>query len=181
MKKPIARLLFVTVLLLSNFVLSQEHSFLIKDGGLTWQKIYKQNLSVQQIEKAIRLSGKFEDLATSENQIICSLKPLNLDFKSLGKSSAFTSIYVQQMFLTALLVVDIKEGRHRVTFKNLEMTPKEDTALWSTSDIEPLSFYALRKQRTEYKKYFLKNDVSIFEYNFTILTNFKPTDSDDDW
>ncbi|WP_435624510.1 hypothetical protein [Flagellimonas sp.] len=181
MKKKYTILLILPVLLSAQIICSQEHSFTLNDDQLIWQNVYRQNLKLNDIEKAIRLKGQFEEFAVSDTQIICTLKPFKLDFKSLGKKSMFTSIYIQQMFLTGLLVVDVKEGRHRVTFKNLKMAPKEDTALWSANDIEGIEFYALKKHSPGYRKNFLKNDVEIFEYNLKKLVDFKTNNKDDDW
>lgn len=159
---------------------AQTHHLTIKQNKVLWQQIRMEAANVDNIEKAIRSSGHFDNIMISEDQILCDIKRYDIDYKAMGKSRIGTSIYIDQMYLTGMMVIDLKEDRYRVTFKNLELNPKQDGPLGRSDEFTDFEFFSLRKKNTEFRPGFLRNDIMIFEYNFRVLADFRQK-TDDDW
>lgn len=166
MKKKI----FTITLFLTFFgVFSQNlelNNFKIENNNLIWQKIYETHYTKTELIDHFKKSGKILDIEITENDLTGRLKNLDLDYKGFGKSEMSTAIYISRNFLSSFVLIEFKDGKYRVTLKDLKLAQKYSDALSNEGEISELKDYAVKSNNSDYKNGFKKEPSEILNFTF---------------
>lgn len=162
----------------------QNHSFNINNSQIEWIKVFDSKMTKAEIAKIIKSNGLFKDLVINENEIKGTIENIQADFKSLGRSSWSTTIYIQNSSISFSFIIQFKNGRYRVLLNNILLKSLTDidtgVVSFASNVEEPLSYYTIKKGK--FRKRFLKKDAEIFAHTFTKIFNFKDYQKNtDDW
>jgi hypothetical protein len=174
--KLIISLIYLPILIGLN--LSSTDNFAIENGKLLWQKVDETELTKKQLTQKIKSSGDFKNLELNENGIIADITNLTLDYKGYGSSEMSTPIYIARNNVNSFIQIQFKEGKYRVTIKNIKLTQSYDTDLSSQGEMTNLDVFALKKRNTEFKSSFLKKPSKIINFTFEKITEFKIKEND---
>ena len=86
-----------------------------------------------------------------------------------------TSMYITYYDYSGFAIIEFKDNRFRVSVKNISMELNAEVPGIPMMKNDYLETYGLKNN--EFRKGFLKNDVSIFEYNFEKMFLFKEVGS----
>lgn len=78
-------------------------------------------------------------------------------------------------------MIDFKEGKYRVTIKNMKLTNFLESPISKVGESEPIETYALKKKNTVFKDIFLKDAVTILNYTFNKIFEQTSKEEDDNW
>ena len=106
-----------------------------------------------------------------------NLKETRADYKPLGYSEMQVPMYVARMDINAYAVIEIKEGRYRITINKIDLIQRYDDALSEKGERSELVTWAVGNN--EFKRAFLKKPVEIYEYTFNNL--FKMDTTQEEW
>lgn len=177
--KAILFIIYSTFLI--NFHVSETSNFEIEEKKVIWQKVYASELTKEELIKEITSSGNFENITKNKESLTANINELSLDFEGFGSSEMSTPMYIARSYVKALVLIEFKEKRYRVTLKNIKFVQKYDDGLSETGETSDLELYALRKRNTEFKKNFLKKPSKIMNYTFENVTEFKMKAKKDKW
>lgn len=175
------RTFLAIALLATSSSWGQTYNFQIENGKTYWQAIYKKDISAKAIEEILSRNGYFKAVSTSDNELVFRIEDLAMDFEGVGKRVGNTSMYISGSVWDGLAIIEFKEGRYRVTVKDLmcDMNIAAlDVALRSKDPIEQM---ALVKSNTEFRPGFLKRDAEIFNHTFNKIFDFQQPVKNDDW
>lgn len=177
---------FILILLLSLKSFGQdEHSFSIDNSQLSWQKVFQNDMKIDEIESKLKQMGLFKNLVFNKNQVSGEIENIPADYNGIGKNSWNTSFYVQNTLITGTFFIEFKEGRYRITLNGINLITINELAgsgitVMSANSIQPLSEFAIKKGK--FRKGFLKSDANIYEYTFSNLFDFsKYNIKSNDW
>lgn len=168
-------ILLIVITLLSSF--GQQHNFEVLENELIWQKVYEEELTIDDFEKSILGKGPITSIDKTENTLFVRFEGLKLDYKALGKSEMWTSMYITRSNISGLATIQFKENKYRITIADIVLTQNYSDGLMQQGEKHPLSFYAIKNGSL--RKAFLKKDAEIFDFNFIGL--FAPSKVKDDW
>ena len=142
------------------------------ENGIVWRKVFETNLAFDQLVEKIKDSGLFENLDISEGKVTGELRKLSADYKGAGYSEMGTPMYVARSFLKGFLIIEFKEGKYRVTIKNIILVHKYSDALSKQGEETNLDNFALKSSKQEFKPAFAKSPSLILDHTFTDAFSF---------
>jgi hypothetical protein len=154
-------LIFVFLIFFSWTAKGQEHHFIIEDGKIAWQKVYDSQLSAEEIVKAMKETGNFTDISLDGDKITANVNEFVIDYEAVGAKLMRTSMYVTYYDYLGFVAIDIKEGKYRVTFKNIAMNLN---LVMNGLEKHP-EFSEFSLKNGTFRSGFLK-DTYLFEYTF---------------
>ena len=164
---------FFLLMFLPFVMIGQEKckNFKSNDNDLIWQKVYKTDLSQEELKTYFIRGGFFDNLREREFELTGDLKRFDIDYKTHGGNGANTPIYIRDSYFSAFAVVVIKEGRYRVTLRRIKHTDNSGNDTY-------LKVNALKKGST-FKDLFKGLASEILNSSFKAL--FKAKKVDDEW
>jgi len=170
------------IILYTVSILSQQVSsnFSIDDGKIIWQKVFETDLSFEQLSSIIKESGIIQNAEISESKVIGNATSINPDFKGLGYGNMSTPIFISRNFVNCFSLIEFREGRYRVTLKNIVLVQKFDDPLSTEGEKTPIEEYAINR-RGEIQNSFTKRPSEILDYTFTKIFTFTDPERDDEW
>jgi hypothetical protein len=175
--KKISLLLVALIILRSIYGQTDTNNFKIIDGDIIWQKIYETTMSKDTLLSLFESSGLFTRIEVSK-QFMGDLKKMDADIKGAGYDKMAVPMYIPNKYITGFLTVDFREGKYRVTIKNIKLIQKADYSLAEQGEETSLNTYAV-KGDNEFKSAFLKAPSKI--YNYTFEKAFAIKETDDNW
>lgn len=175
MKKILLLLMFVPTLLFSQE--EEIFSFSVQDGNLIWQKIYETELSFDDVVSNIRQSGAIPNAEVTDDKIIGQTRLIDADIKGAGYKPFSVAIYINRNFYECFATIEYKEGRYRVTLKNITMIQKYDDPMGVEGQRERIELYTIGGDGM--KRSFVKKPAEILDYTFTKLFTIKEQPNDD--
>lgn len=168
------RIFFLVFLLIPVLAFGQEESFFsLNDGGLIWQKVYESNASPESVSRGLMSSGYFSDIKSAEGLVTAEMSGVHLLYKDLGYKRMRLPLYVVNDTYSAFVMVQIKDGRYRVTLSRI-------LAHNSSFGDCHLDEFAVSDGEIDAK--FLVQAGRIAGYTFnSLLSNLGINDEDDDW
>lgn len=170
--------LLTIILCLSGWVaIAQEpadYNFIIDEAAKTviWQKVYDGSCSTDNVLQAM-LAGKASNLNSFEGSVTCDYFFQSLEYKDLGYTFMNRSMFVRHP-TDAHVVIQIKDGRYRVTVSNIvcHIDSVGDRELNSMSTIHT----------GDYTPKYRKITMHILDYNFDrVFGRLASPPLDDNW
>jgi hypothetical protein len=177
--KTVLIIIFSFSTLLGVKAQDETKNFSIESNSLIWQKVYETDLNFEELQTAIKEAGTFEYIEVSENSIIGDVKPFRSDYKSAGYSTAMAPIIVARSDNKGFAIIEYKEGKYRITFKNLKFKQRSTDPLFEKGEETTLEEMAIKKG--EFKKSFLKATATILNYSFSEHFKFEKPVQNDNW
>lgn len=167
------RYVFFMLMFLPFVGIGQEQckNFKSSDNDLIWQKVYKTDLSQEDLKTYFIRGGFFENLKEREFELTGDLKTFDIDYKEHGGSGASTPIYIRDSYFSAFAVIVMKEGRYRVTLRRIKHIDKSGNHTY-------LKMNALKKG-SAFKDLFKGLASEILNSSFR--AQFKVKKLDDEW
>ncbi|HLV50705.1 MAG TPA: hypothetical protein VKY44_01960 [Flavobacterium sp.] len=181
MKKTI---IFMWLILAFTYNLQAQDSvnnFSSENNKIIWQKVFETNLDFNQLTDKIKESGILEKIEIGENKILGQSKPIEADFKGAGYSEMSTPMYIARSFFDGFVMIEFKDGKYRVTFKNIMLTQKYNDGLSKEGEKTTIETFGLKSGKNEFKGAFTKSPSKILNYTFTKSFDFKSLDKNDNW
>lgn len=171
--------LLLIFLLIPTISFSQEtiNNFIISDG-LVWQKVFETNLSYDELTNKIKELGILNNIEIADNKMIGQTKLIDADIQGAGFKRMSVPLYILRSLYECFALIEFKEGRYRVTLKNIILVQKYD---------DPMD---KEGSRSFIEDYVIKNDVfannfikpsEILDYTFTKSFTILPVEINDDW
>lgn len=146
-----------------------------------WQKVYTTELSFKELADNIKHSGFFSNLNIIESSIAGNFKTIDADFKRTGFSEMNTPVYISRSFFEGFIVIDFKDGKYRVTLKNILLTQKYDDAVTEQGERSTLETWSQKNGKNEFKDAFTKIPSKILDYTFSKKFDFNGKKDDKNW
>lgn len=163
--------------------LSDSSNFKIIQNVLVWQKIYTTTQNKSTIIKNIKTNGLLKNIEIIDSTTIkARIEGLNADYSGAGFSRGTTPMMLLGETISAPVIINIKQGRYRVTIKSIMLTTSMTTPLSEVGESEPLETYVLKKKKTQFKPAFFTAVAPILTHTFDkIFAPAAPTDDNDNW
>lgn len=158
------KLLIIPLLFLSLITFAQGN-FLVEDGKVIWRKVYESETDVYKLTQALKSTGNFKEVEGSTDQITGSFENVDADLKAAGYSRATAPIYISTSFFSGSYVVDMKDGKYRVSIKNIMLTSKNDDPFSKMGQKETLTSYVVNKSN-QFKPHFINTGSKILDKTF---------------
>jgi hypothetical protein len=169
----------IILILLTFFCIntySQElefENFKIEEGTFLWQKIYETELSNEDLINSIKTSGIIKEIQNMENSLTGIIENLNLDYKGFGKSEMNTAMYISRSYFKSFVLIEFKEGKYRITLKEMKLVQKYSDGLSEEGEISELRNFAVKNSKSKFKKSFKKAPAGILNFTFDKVFKFK--------
>lgn len=155
------------------------YNFKIEDGRLIWQKTFETSLNFQGLFRSIKMTGAIDKPDTLSNQISGDLKQMMIDFKGAGKTSASTWMVLLSSNLLGYAIIDYKEGKYRITIKNMTLYQVYNDPLTRMGQITPIEKISVKKD--EIKSGFLKQGAEVLDYSINKTFSLDAIKKTDTW
>lgn len=167
-------LLIVTIICFKSYSQDLEwENFKLDEGNLIWEKVYETELSSDEILKSFKISGIIKDIDTLGNSITGTIKNLDLDYKGFGKTEMNTAMYISRSYFKSFILIEMKEGRYRITLKEMKLVQKYSDGLSEEGEISELKDYAIKNSRKDFRKLFKKAPSGILNFTFDKVFGIK--------
>lgn len=172
MKKTICLALFALLGLLLAAQTPEDCHFYVKDGSVFWRQVFESPADSTTLLDHLFGSGNFADVTEVSNGVSFAIAPRKIDTRAGGFKAGSVAIYVANYTMTAHALLEMKEGRYRVTVDKIVFQAGPDTTLET---------YALNK-RMEFKPIFLSmNAAQALDYELTRLFTVRAPEKEEDW
>ncbi len=168
-----------TILSIGMISAQTVNNFTIVGSKVEWQNIYPTNMDSTSIYKNLVVSGIMKDVTVTGGIISGEMKPIDADHLGAGYSAMLTPIYISSSLITAFAIIDLKEGKYRVTLKNIQFTQKQSDALTEKGALHSLEDFAVKSNQQEFKRLFGKSASEILNYTFIQKFNISPIRNSD--
>ena len=167
---------------LSCFVFGQVENFTSNERQVQWQKVYDKTYSFDELLKEVNYSGQFYDITSTDSVITFKFKNHEIDYKGAGKPFISVTMYIESSVFSGNAIIEFKEGKYRVTLKNITYQYKPSSVRNNTNaqNIHFLEDRALNKHGNTFNSRFTK-DAFMFNYSFGNLFDFKNLTKDEKW
>ncbi|CAM4322546.1 hypothetical protein [Zobellia nedashkovskayae] len=160
--------LFLFLFMVNTLAFSQIE---VDNGQVIWRSIRQYDGTSEQLLKQLKSSGKFSSLESINNSVIGKFTDAPVSFKGTA------SMYLMASNMMGSFVVNFKEGRYRITAKNIKFKSQTSVGIFDEGSIYPIEKYALNGNG-EFRKRFESKDLPIIETNLAQLFELS---QEDDW
>lgn len=180
--KNLLFLLLVSPLLVLSQDNEVEDFFILENDIVIWQKTYETNKEINEMYLYLKQTGKYNEINIIEDKIVCELKPQTIDLKITPYSAMGVPVIVTLNDIKGIVVYEFKQGKYRVTFKNIILINNTDNAIYGKVGSE-MSFEDayVKKGKNEFKKPFTNKPKDIYNLNFSNWFDTIELKNDDDW
>ena len=180
----IKRLTLTLTLLIAAFgALAQEapntaaSNFSVVNNSIVWQKVFTSSLTYNELLKSVIASGVFEKIDTIGHQIAGQSKQFDMDYKGAGFSSS--PIYIRDSHFRWHTTIECKDGRYRVTVRNIEMEQSYSNPMFKQGQKDYLDNLFVKNGQIKGSLGSWPKSDKIIDYTFTKLFTF--TKQTDNW
>lgn len=148
------------------------NNFYAENNEIMWVKVFSDSsLTFNKLVDRIKSSGLLVNIDISEDKITGNSKEIDADFKGAGYSEMLTPMYISRSHVNGFLIIEYKENKYRVVFKNIVLIQKYSDALAKQGERTKLETFGLKKSKNEFTGAFKKSPSAIL--NFTFLSKFE--------
>ena len=162
---------------------AQDGSRFSTDGAaVTWQHVYQTPLDSAAVVDGLLGSGLFDNVIITKDGFTCRIIPHEVDYRGAGMKRGLVSMYLLGGEMEGRAVVQVREGRYRVTVDGIVFTTTLETALSKTGERTKLEIYALNGRGEFRSNFWGKGASPVLDYD--LLTTFEIKDGvaqEDDW
>jgi hypothetical protein len=90
-------------------------------------------------------------------------------------------IYIVQNFSLGFAIIEFKDGKYRVTLKNIMLIQQYDDGLSELGEKTTLESFGIKKGKNELRGLFKKRASEILNYTFIKSFVFTQSKTSDDW
>ena len=175
--------LFAILLAFFTNLSAQDESRFSTDGAsVMWQNVYQTQLDSAAVVDGMIASGHFDNIILTKDGFTCRIIPHEVDYRGAGMKRGLTSMYLLDGELEGRAVVQIREGRYRVSVNEMVFTGKINSPLSKTGERTKLELYALNGSGRFRSSFWNKGSSPVLDYDLFSLFEIKErTDQEDDW
>jgi hypothetical protein len=124
---------------------SSAQFFNILNNEVLWQGLYETQLNQKDILKSMYTSNNFSNIFVVDSTMITGLlKPIKFNIEDYGLRYMKTPMFLSQNMLgPAFFVIEIKEGKYRVTVRDIRLTAHVNTQLTPYGSVSHIESIAL--------------------------------------
>ena len=172
MKKTICLALFALIGLLLAAQTTEDYHFYAEDGRIFWRQVFESPADSTTLLDHLFGSGNFANITEVSNGVSFAIAPRKIDTRAGGYKAGSVAMYVANYTMTAHGLLEMKEGRYRVTVDRIVFQSEPDTTLET---------YALNR-RGEFKPVFLTmNAAKALDHELTRLFTVRAPEKEEDW
>jgi hypothetical protein len=175
--------LFAILFAFSATLSAQEESrFSTVGASVVWQNVYQTQLDSAAVVDGMIASGHFDNIILTKDGFTCRIIPHEVDYRGAGMKRGLTSMYLLDGDLECRAVVQIREGRYRVTVDEMVFTGKISSPLSKPGERTKLELYALNGSGKFRSNFWNKGSSPVLDYDLYSLFEIKETAAqDEDW
>jgi hypothetical protein len=145
--------------------------FKIINFELVWQRVFESQASSENLERYFRRSGIFKHIETGPNELSGFLSYFNAKGAEV---SGILQPYTRNALFSAFAVVDVKDGRYRVTIKKMMILNyyQDQNVKFSYEDV------VFKSRQYEIKPSFLNNEAKVMNEVLTRMFKQNPEEND---
>ena len=174
-------LIFILTLGALNTAFSQDNTFNLKidkNGQVIWQKIFDTDLNFSELINKVKMSGNVLNIENTENSIFGEMRRLECDYIGAGYKRAGVAISILANDLIGYVNIDFKEGKYRVTLKNLKYIHKMNTPVGRQDQITDFDSTVLKNGKFR-KRLNSNHQAEIIDYTFTKAFSFEKEETNE--
>lgn len=156
-----------------------ETNFIAENNKMIWQKVFSTDMDFDQLTSLVKESGVLETFEVEDSKIVGQSRLIEADYNGAGFGEMSTPMYISRSFFDAFCIIDFKEGRYRVTLKNIMLSQKYNDGLSKEGEKSTLESFGISNRKNEIKSPFLKTPSIILDYTFTNEFTFEALVNDD--
>ncbi|QZE15289.1 hypothetical protein K4L44_05500 [Halosquirtibacter laminarini] len=142
----------------------------IEKGKVVWQKIFTTPYNMEKTKALLLTHVAAEEIKEFDNKIVFSCNKFHFNYQDAGFGRAKAPLYYQNMIGSAFVTIDFKEGKYRVTVRNIVLEEFKVEALTPSYHSHISSHYleefVLKKKNSAFKAKFYKYDDPILNTTF---------------
>ena len=140
MKRFILAFAFITVCWSAT-----AQNFTVKNDEIMWQGVYETQLNQKDILKSMYTINNFSNIFIVDSTMITGLlKPIKFNIEDHGLRYMKTPMFLSQNMLgPAFFIIEIKEGKYRVTVRDIRLTAHVNTQLTPYGSVSHIESIAL--------------------------------------
>ena len=113
------RICLALLLALVGLTARAQENFYIDKGEIIWRRVFESAADLKTIETNFRAKGCFRDFNSYDGLITAELYGLRLNIEATGYKRMSLPIYLPNGVFSAFVIVQVKEGRYRVTLRRV--------------------------------------------------------------
>ena len=174
--------LFAILFAFSATLSAQDESRFSTDGStVTWQQVYQTPLDSASVIDGLLGSGRFDNVILTKDGFTCRIVPHEVDYRGAGMKRGLVSMYLLGGEMEGRAVVQIREGRYRVTVDGIVFTTTVETPLSKTGERTKLELYALNGSGRFRRNFWNKGSSPVLDYDLLTTFEIKEGGNDEDW
>jgi hypothetical protein len=181
MKQLLIALLISSFTTISAQTKQNINNFHFEQSEICWRKVMNTTLSCDEIFTKAKESGLFDRIEKDGNKLMGELKPLNADWIGAGYTFMSAPSSVQSNFISGFVLIEVKDGRYRVTIKKMMVMQKSIDSLNISGSKKYLEEEAMKRGKYEYSLEFTQKSSAIWDHTFSHKLNFNIVDNDVTW
>ena len=111
----------------------------------------------------------------------CRIIPHEVDYRGAGMKRGLVSMYLLGGEMEGRAVVQIREGRYRVTVDGIVFTTTLETPLSKAGERTKLEMYALNSRGEFRSNFWGKGASPVLDYDLLSTFGIKSLEEDEDW
>jgi len=151
-----------------------------ENQNIIWRTINNTELDFKSLVETIETSGYYDKINVGDDYVNCEFKPYQLDFVKYGHKYMTTPFYISRNLVSANIKFEFKEGRYRVTIRNILFTQNANDALSQQGEQHSFEWWVLNK-KGKIRNSFFKPGSDILNKDFKIKTSFTTKKVDENW
>lgn len=164
------------VLSLNGFGQAEDQNFTLSESTIIWQKVYETEKTKDELINYFKESGLFWTTETKGDQLIGKLKHQKIDPDKTGVAGV--PPIVNKTDYKALVIIDLKEKKYRVTMQNIVLIG--DGEVLKKGEEQSFETTYLNKELTAYRPFFLKKPSEVYNITFNTLFEIE-VKAKDEW
>lgn len=165
-------------------IYAQEDSRFSTDGkSVTWQNVYQTQLDSAGVVNGLLSSGHFDGVIPTKDGFTCRVIPHEADYRGAGLKRGLVVMYISTSELEGRAVVQIREGRYRVTVDEIVFTTNitGGGGVFQQGERTALERYALNSGGDFRRAFWNKGASPVLDYDLYSLFEIREPDQDDEW
>lgn len=153
----------------------EDYHFSVRDNYVTWQLVYETSIDTDAALDYLLGSGNFADVSEVSGGLSFTILPRMVDFRASGAQRGNVPMYILNHPMTAHGLLQIREGRYRVTVDHVLFQDEPSPV--------PIETYALNRQH-EFRSIFTasgSNAGFVLNCEFTNLFTVPTEVVEEEW
>ena len=142
----------IIAILFVSISITNAQSFYVENDRLAWSKVYESDMNATDIVKSMLMSGNFRNIQLIDDSFIsATLQEINVDYERIGYKRMNLPLYISNNYFgPANIIVQVKEGRYKVTVNNMILTEHYGTSLGGILDAVAIDDYGFSPTFVQY-------------------------------